>query len=173
MNGPLFTNVHTAPQLSDAKAAREKLAELAGGPLDLALTEPRFAALIAGIADHSPYLWRLISADPERLARLAQEDPSASLERILATARAQTRSAADDHEAMAALRRAKQEAALVIALADIGGLWDVMRVTQALTQFADCMVPCALSFLGRDARHAAETTARRAPCNRQIASAPA
>ncbi len=151
MNGPLFTKVHAAPQLSDANAAREKLAELAGGPLDVALAEPRFAALIAGIADHSPYLWRLISADPERLARLAQEDPSASLERILATARAQTRSAADDHEAMAALRRAKQEAALVIALADIGGLWDVMRVTQALTQFADCMVSCALSFLLREA----------------------
>ncbi len=151
MKETLAQQVHAAPRLSDAKAARDKLADLAGSGAQIVLAEPRFKALIEGVADHSPYLWRIISAAPDRLARLAAEEPSDSLERILAVARAQTRAAADEHEAMAALRRAKQEAALVIALADIGGLWDVMRVTQALTQFADCMVSCALSFLLREA----------------------
>ena len=64
----------------------------------------------------------------------------------------------DADDVMAALRHAKQEAALVIALADIGGLWDVMRVTQALTQFADCMVSCALSFLLREAAASGKLT---------------
>jgi glutamate-ammonia-ligase adenylyltransferase len=151
VNAPLFKQARQAPQLSDAEAARAKVAELEAPELQRFLAEPHFAALIEGVADHSPYLWRLISADPARLARLAGEDPQSSVERILQTAREGTRAASDEQEAMTALRRAKQEAALVVALADIGGLWDVMRVTQALTAFADTMVSCALGFLLRDA----------------------
>ena len=36
-------------------------------------------------------------------------------------------------EAMQLLRRMKSEAALLIALCDIGGVWPVMQVTAALT----------------------------------------
>src|SRR5271154_289519 len=53
---------------------------------------------------------------------------------------------------MRALRRAKRESALLIALADIGGLWDVVAATEALTRFADAAVGAALAFLLR--RHA-------------------
>jgi glutamine synthetase adenylyltransferase len=52
---------------------------------------------------------------------------------------------------MRALRRAKQESALLIALADIGGVWDVVQVTEALTRFADAAVSDALRFLLRGA----------------------
>ena len=45
--------------------------------------------------------------------------------------------AATEADAMRILRRAKAEAALLIALADIGGVWPVERVTRALTEFAD------------------------------------
>ena len=38
---------------------------------------------------------------------------------------------------MRALRLAKREAALLVALADIGGVWDVVETTEALTRFAD------------------------------------
>ena len=43
------------------------------------------------------------------------------------------------------LRRMKAEAALLIALADIGGVWPVMRAARALTDLADTrsMLPSA------------------------------
>jgi glutamate-ammonia-ligase adenylyltransferase len=47
------------------------------------------------------------------------------------------------------LRRMKAEAALMIALCDIGGVWPVMRVTAALTDLAVASVQTALRFLLR------------------------
>ena len=47
------------------------------------------------------------------------------------------------------LRRLKAEAALLIALCDIGGVWPVMRVTAALTDLAVTAVQSALRFLLR------------------------
>ena len=57
----------------------------------------------------------------------------------------------DDDEAdlMRALRLAKRESALLIALADIGGVWGLVEVTEALSRFADAAVSCALRFLLR------------------------
>ena len=57
----------------------------------------------------------------------------------------------DEAEAMRLLRRMKAEAALLIALADIGGVWPVMRTTRALTELADTAVVAAVRFLLRDA----------------------
>jgi glutamate-ammonia-ligase adenylyltransferase len=47
------------------------------------------------------------------------------------------------------LRRMKSEAALLIALCDIGGVWPVMRVTAALTDLAVASVQAALRHLLR------------------------
>src|SRR6202035_2575964 len=52
---------------------------------------------------------------------------------------------------MALLRRLKAEAALVIALADAGGVWPVMRVTAALTRLADAAVGLTVRHLLRAA----------------------
>ena len=46
---------------------------------------------------------------------------------------------------MRALRRAKRESALLVALADVGGVWDVVAATEALTRFADAAVSAALA----------------------------
>ena len=48
---------------------------------------------------------------------------------------------------MVTLRRMKAEAALLIALCDIGGVWPVMHVTKALTDVAVAAVQCAIRFL--------------------------
>src|SRR5205814_3862677 len=45
------------------------------------------------------------------------------------------------------LRRMKAEAALLIALADIGGVWPVMRVTHALTELANTATAAAADHL--------------------------
>ena len=113
-----------------------------------AVERPRGSATFcAAIADHSPYLWSLAEGDPARLARLlgaAPEDSLAALIRAVGERR-------DDEEAalMRGLRRAKDESALLVALADIGGVWDVVAATEALTRFADAAVGAALAFLLR------------------------
>ena len=57
----------------------------------------------------------------------------------------------DEASIMSALRRAKRAAHLLIALADIGGVWGVVEATAALTRFADAAVAAALEFCVRSA----------------------
>ncbi|MDB5650016.1 MAG: bifunctional [glutamate--ammonia ligase]-adenylyl-L-tyrosine [Hyphomicrobiales bacterium] len=155
MTVPLAQSVHAAPVLSDPGAARTRLEDMpAHKQLTVQLARAPVRDLLLGIADHSPYLWRLASADPARLSRLLAEEPSAALAACLDAARERSRAAEDETALMQILRAAKQEAHLLIALADIGGVWDVVAVTGALSLFADCMVSCALSFLLRQAAHA-------------------
>ena len=140
-----------APRLSAPAEAQRRLASLVETPsaADLApeLGRGRTRDVLLGLADHSPYLWALIKQDPARLARLLRNPPDKSLGGVV-RALAERR---DDEEAelMAALRRAKSESALLIALADIGGVWDLVQATEALTRFADAAVGAALAFLLR------------------------
>ncbi|WP_163327120.1 hypothetical protein, partial [Enterobacter ludwigii] len=48
---------------------------------------------------------------------------------------------------MRLLRRMKAEAALLIALCDIGDVWPVMRITGALTDVAVTAVQCSVRYL--------------------------
>ncbi len=65
-----------APQLADREAAQARLTEwlsdvarsAAGKSLRQLIGEaPRLEALLLGLADGSPYLWDLATADPDRL----------------------------------------------------------------------------------------------------------
>ena len=56
---------------------------------------------------------------------------------------------------MRLLRRMKSEAALMIALCDIGGVWPVMQVTAALTDLATASVQMALRYALRQEARAA------------------
>ena len=90
------------------------------------------AAFIAAVMDASPYLRSLILDDPSRLAAILADDPQARLGRI-ASATADAWQGVDEASLMAKLRHAREEVALVTALADLGGVWDVRQVTAALT----------------------------------------
>src|SRR5439155_16857832 len=100
--------------------------------LEALLVHPFTRDILAGIAEFSPYLFELVRADPPRLIRLLQCDPDSHLEAVLAEARSAVLAAMDEAEVMRLLRRMKAEAALLIALCDMGGVWPVMRVTAAL-----------------------------------------
>jgi len=153
VSGALADRLTDAPELAAPAQARRRLEALAMEPEAAglaALAERRApAALLAGLADHSPYLWSLARENPARLIRLMREPPEESLEALIAALGARS----DDDEAavMQAMRRAKRESALLIALADIGGVWDLTATTEALTRFADAAVSCALGFLLRRA----------------------
>ena len=154
MTATLADGLIDAPRPAAPAEARRRLASLIETPsaADLApeLGRGRTRDVLLGLADHSPYLWGLVKEDPERLVRLLRRPPGESLDSLV-RALAERR---DDEEAdlMRALRRAKRESALLIALADIGGVWDVVAATEALTRFADAAVGAALAFLLR--RHA-------------------
>jgi glutamate-ammonia-ligase adenylyltransferase len=148
--------ITAAPRLASARAARAKVdawfdeigRTVAGKRLKLLLGEaPRVRALIDGIADHSPYLWGLASTEPERLLALLQAEPEGCLAALLADTFAAVAASKDEAEVARLLRRMKAEASLSIALADIGGVWPVMRVTEAMTALADTAVRAALRFV--------------------------
>ena len=108
---------------------------------------PQAKAIVESIAEASPYLFDLIRADAGRIAKLFRCDPSAHLETLIESTIAGVAAAAGEADVSHLLRRMKSEAALLIALCDIGGIWPVMRVTRALTDLADAAVQSALRFL--------------------------
>ena len=155
----LWQRLSSAPYVADAKAAKalfaeltEKSAERAPRLLELLAQKP-VQDLLSGLADHSPYLWRLAFSDPERLVALLESAPDTILEQRVSALYAACDAATDETELMHRLRKSKQEMALLIALADIGGLWDVVQVTRGLSLSADAFVSNALRFLLRQAHH--------------------
>ena len=109
------------------------------------------AALVAGAAGCSPYLARLIARDPEFARDALSAEPAETFKTIL-TDVAATVTLEKQSEIMPALRRAKDRAALLIALADLGGLWTLEQVTQALSDFADASIGAAIDWLIAAAR---------------------
>src|SRR3954454_23105812 len=149
-----------APRLMDRKAAKTRVAgwlteigrSAAGKALKRLVTAaPKLEALLFGLADGSPYLWDLAAGEPERLLSLLNSNPDVHLAELLAKAGKAVAATKDEAEAMRLLRRMKAEAALLIALADIGGVWPGMQVTHAVTELADTAVRAAVRFMLREA----------------------
>src|SRR5579872_2006224 len=111
---------------------------------------PGLRTIFAGIAEASPYLFDLLNADAARVLRILRSDPDQHLNLLLEDARQQVWTASTEADAMRLLRSTKAEAALLIALCDIGGIWPVMRVTAALTDLATASARSALRFLLRE-----------------------
>jgi glutamate-ammonia-ligase adenylyltransferase len=109
------------------------------------------ARVLGGIAEAAPYLRDLVQNDPSRFVRLLESDPDVALARLLATARDGVAAARSTDEVARLLRRMKAEAALSIALCDIGGVWPVERVTAALTDVAETALDAAVHYLLREA----------------------
>lgn len=144
-----------APTAARAKV-REWLAEAGRSAAGKALkrlidTSPKLAGLLAGLAEGSPFLWELATSEPDRLLAILRSDPDRQFQDVLAKAAKAVADAKSEAAAMRALRRMKAEAALLIALADIGGVWPVMRTTRALTELADTAVGGAVRFLLHEA----------------------
>ena len=145
----------TGPQLTNPAEAQERLAgwltDLEPAHADALKTildrHPQAKAIAEGIAEASPYLFELMRVDPERCMRLLNCDPDSHLDALIDQGVAAVAAADDDAEVMRLLRQLKSEAALMIALCDIGGVWPVMRVTKALTDLAVSSVQSAVRYL--------------------------
>src|SRR5512133_2946696 len=142
-DGSLAQRITAAPVLSVPHEADARIGDWLGGIADtpagktlrrLCRVQPTLGALMMGLAEASPYLWELMRAEPERLVVLLETDPERRFDDILAEATRAIAATHDDGEVMRQLRRMKAEAALLIALADIGGVWPVTQVIDLQTR---------------------------------------
>jgi glutamate-ammonia-ligase adenylyltransferase len=152
----LVRQLAAAPSLHGTDAARlrvtEWLAEIADAPAGKALgrlcgANANLDALLAGLAGGSDYLWDLVRASPQRLLALLEAEPERRFTDIIAHAKGAIAATRDEAEVMRVLRRMKAEAALLIALADIGGLWSITQVIERQTLLADAAVGAAVDYL--------------------------
>ena len=138
------------PKPAKPADARARLAELFGGAPDRpnALSDlpdwPKIQSLLQGLADQSPFLWGLIRRDPARLLRALKKPPDEALDAALQRLDACAAADCSEAQVMSLLRSAKQETALIVALADLAGRHDVAAATRALSRAADCLVAAAL-----------------------------
>ena len=143
---PLPLDRHAADRLVEQFAARDLgEAGLAGGP--------EVTAMLAALGGNSPFLADLALREADTLAAFIEQGPAPVVRRAIVDA-ARTPPSAPRTEIAARLRRAKRIVALVTALADIGGVWSLAQVTEALTELAETALRIAVAHLLR-AGHAA------------------
>jgi glutamate-ammonia-ligase adenylyltransferase len=112
---------------------------------------PPLAQMLDGIAEAAPYLFDLIQSEPARFLRLLDSAPDDALASLVERTRQGAAAATSQADLMRILRRMKAEAALLIALADIGNVWPVARITAALTAVAELALRAGVQFLLREA----------------------
>ena len=98
--------------------------------------------LLIAIFGNSPFLTDLAFAEPSIVCDLLAKGPDATFEALLADKPADGKRTA----LMAHLRRTRKRVALLTALADIGGIWPLHKVTETLTRFADHATAAALDL---------------------------
>ncbi len=143
--GSLASRVTTAPVPFDRERARAVIealpGDLASGPM---------GELLTGTAGSSPYLGRLIEREAAWLAEAVEEAPEDAMRALLAGCAREGPDEGPDPRALGtALRRAKARASLLIALADLGGVWQLGEVSEALTALADTALEATARLLLR------------------------
>lgn len=110
-------------------------------------SDPGVHSLLAAIFGNSPFLGDLAIREAGALARLIIDGPEAAL----AAARQAMDGAAfyglDEATAMQRLRVARRQVALIVAAADIAGLWPLEKVIAALSDFAEEAIRAAIGHL--------------------------
>ena len=151
MSGSLGSRLVPCGPVVDAMAAdrtRERLTQAASERGWAAALDAAWPALAPALAA-SPYLAGLARRWPDRLQVLLSADPVQRLSDILSRTQALTGGA---DEAQVPLRRLKAELHLLTALADLGQVWDLDAVTNALSRFADAAAQAALRAVAYDQR---------------------
>ncbi len=144
---PLPDSPHSGDALQHLGEAAER--QDARPVLDAILAEPGLGAFLGSALGDCPFLLDLAAKDVARLAAILGEGPETRIERQIAELGAAEW--ATKPEAMAALRKARQNVALSLALADLGRALPLEAVTGSLTAFADAALAAALKFLLQEA----------------------
>ena len=141
------------PSPADPDAAERLLERFAavGAAEARLLRRPDATAMLQALGGNSPFLSDLAVRESATVRRLFRDGPDAVVASALG---AVSRSPAQvDRATLAAtLRRAKRRVGLASAIADIGGLWPLDRVTAALSTLAEVTLDAAVAFALRAAQ---------------------
>lgn len=145
------------PRAADAAAA----ARLAADFSDLGPEEQKFAAsvqgaaLLAALGGNAPYLADLALRDSAALLAFMETGPQAHVGLLLQKLRDIP---LDTPRAKLgqALRQIKRRVALALAVADIGGLWPLERITAALSELAELSLRAVVNHLLRGLHEAGQ-----------------
>ncbi len=143
-----MTRIPEWPEAADPEAAGrllERFAELGPRQAALAASADGRAMLVAA-GGGSPFLSDLIIREHELTVQIMQAGPDAALAPV-AEALDQLAPAISRAQLASALRQAKRRAALITAIADIGGLWTLAHVTQTLSWLAETTLRHAIDHL--------------------------
>ncbi len=109
---------------------------------------PELSEVILGTAGSSPYLAGLVAKEAHWLSHALHEEPENTVADLIAGT-----ATLDAARLDAGLRQMKRRAALIVALADLGGVWSLATLTRAWTDVADAAVAAALAIhVGTQAR---------------------
>ena len=147
---------HRWPDPADPAAAQRLADRFAALGPDYAVFAAQHGAALAALGGNSPFLSDLTLREPAALTG-ALADPGRTFDGVLSQLQA-TPPAAARATIAAALRRAKRQAALIIAVADLSGAWPLHRITGALTILAEATLRLALQHLLLAAHAAHEIT---------------
>ncbi|MGO8914411.1 MAG: bifunctional [glutamine synthetase] adenylyltransferase/[glutamine synthetase]-adenylyl-L-tyrosine phosphorylase [Stellaceae bacterium] len=103
--------------------------------------------LLASLFGNSPFLTQCCLREPDLLMRLVQQGPEATFADVEDRLNRHLAATPSLPALMQALRIAKRRVALLVAIADIAGWWELERVTGALSRFADTALAAATRHL--------------------------
>jgi glutamate-ammonia-ligase adenylyltransferase len=140
------------PPPADAAAAGRFIERVAAhGRTEARLArDPAAAAMLACLGGNAPYLADLALRESAALRMLAKSGPDAVVAGEMARLAA-IRPTIPRADLAASLRQAKRVCALAIAVADIGGIWPLARVTEALSDLAEAALRACVAHLLRAA----------------------
>ncbi len=108
-------------------------------------------AMLAAVFGNSPYLTEVVLREIGFVREMVDDGLDNPFRRLIDGAVAELGGEDDRTRLMAGLRGTKRRAALLIALADMSGLWDIDRVCEALSELAETALRLAVRHLLRQA----------------------
>jgi glutamate-ammonia-ligase adenylyltransferase len=160
-----FERISECPRVYDAARGEDVLATLAesfaadkaSAPAGKLIADtPKMREFLLAAFSGSPYLAAIAQRDPQALADCLLKDPDRYFEEARAELAAAVAKAGRSTDISSLLRRFKQRVALLVGLADLGGVWPIETVIATMSVAADTALEQAVAFLFRQARAAGE-----------------
>ncbi len=133
-------------RLHDAVAELAQDAPPLRAAIDQLAADPKGDALLSTLFGNSPFLTECLIRDIPGFVALMRDGPDVTVNQTLSGLNdvMPWGQPVDVDAVMTRLRRAKRRCALTIALADIGGLWSLEQITDALSRLAEATLDLAV-----------------------------
>ncbi|MBO34118.1 MAG: bifunctional [glutamate--ammonia ligase]-adenylyl-L-tyrosine phosphorylase/[glutamate--ammonia-ligase] adenylyltransferase [Rhodospirillaceae bacterium] len=118
---------------------------------DSVLNNPVGRRLLEAIFGNSPFLTHAAVSDPGFTQKLLSEGPDSLYTKVIVGLQHCRKDGIGISDLGRFLRIAKRRVSLLIAVADITGVWSLERVTHALSDFAEASLGCAVQYILKDA----------------------